>query len=198
VPKAIRQTLDGVARVATIVNAMKYFSHPGDEAKTPADLNKAIESTLIVSRNEWKYLAELETDLDPGLPLVPCLQGEVNQAILNLVVNAAHAIEESRGGRTTGRLGRIRVETRQVGREVRISVSDDGMGIPPGIRDRIFAPFFTTKAVGKGTGQGLAIVHAVVVEKHGGRITVESEPGTGTTFNLFLPLEPPGVPPARC
>jgi PAS domain S-box-containing protein len=197
VPKAIRQTLDGVARVATIVNAMKYFSHPGDEAKTPADLNKAIESTLIVSRNEWKYLAELETDLDPHLPLVPCLQGEVNQAILNLVVNAAHAIEESRGGRTTGRLGRIRVETRQVGREVRISVADDGMGIPPGIRDRIFEPFFTTKAVGKGTGQGLAIVHAVVVEKHGGRITVESEPGTGTTFNLFLPLEPPGVPPAR-
>jgi len=197
IPKAIRQTLDGVARVTSIVSAMKYFSHPGEEAKTPADLNQAIQSTLIVSRNEWKYLAELETDLDPGLPPVPCLLGEVNQAILNLVVNAAHAIEESLGGRSSGRLGHIRVETRHVGQEVRISVSDNGMGIPASIRDRIFEPFFTTKAVGKGTGQGLAIVHAVVVEKHGGRVTVESEPGTGTTFNLFLPLESPSGPLAR-
>ena len=194
IPKAIQQSLDGVARVAAIVSAMKDFSHPGGEGKVPANLNKAIESTLTVSRNEWKYLATLETDLDPSLPPVPCLQGEINQAILNLVINAAHAIEDALGGRQTGRLGLIRVSTRQVGREVRISVSDNGKGIPEGIRDRIFEPFFTTKPVGKGTGQGLAIVHAVVVEKHGGRVLLESEPGQGTTFHLFLPLGTPAAP----
>lgn len=188
VPKAIRQTLEGVARVAAIVSAMKDFSHPGGEGKALANLNKAIESTLTVSRNEWKYVATIETDLDPSLPPVLCLQGEVNQAILNLVVNAAHAIEEALGGRHTGKLGVIKVATRQVGQEVRISVSDTGKGIPEAIRDRVFEPFFTTKPVGKGTGQGLAIVHAVVVEKHGGRVVLETEMGRGTTFHLFLPL----------
>ena len=187
IPMAIRQTLDGVARVAAIVSAMKEFSHPGSEGKILADLNKAIESTLIVSRNEWKYLAKLETDLDPSLPAVPCLLGEFNQVILNLVVNAAHAIEEGLGGRNAGVLGIIKVSTHQVGQEVIISISDTGKGIPENIRGRIFEPFFTTKPVGKGTGQGLAIVHAVV-EKHGGRITVESEVGRGTCFHLFLPL----------
>jgi PAS domain S-box-containing protein len=197
-PKAIRETLDGVNRVATIVRAMKDFSHPGGEGKTLADLNKAIESTLLVSRNEWKYVARLETDLDPGLPQVPCFPGEINQAILNLVVNAAHAIEEAIGGRHTGQLGTIRVATRLLGEEVRISVSDTGAGIPEAILERIFEPFFTTKPVGKGTGQGLAIVHAVVVEKHGGRATVETRQGEGTTFHLFLPLDrqPPGAAPA--
>jgi PAS domain S-box-containing protein len=188
IPKAIRQTLEGVARVAAIVSAMKDFSHPGAEGKAPANLNKAIESTLTVSRNEWKYVARLEADLEPSLPPVPCLQGEINQAILNLVVNAAHAIEEALGGRHTGKLGLIKVATRRMGQEVRISVTDNGVGIPEGIRDRIFEPFFTTKPVGRGTGQGLAIVHAVVVEKHGGRVTVESRPGSGTTFHIFLPL----------
>jgi PAS domain S-box-containing protein len=190
IPKAIRQTLDGVARVAAIVSAMKDFSHPGGEGKSLTNLNKAIESTLAVSRNEWKYVAQVESDLDPALPPVPCLQGEINQAVLNLVVNAAHAIEESLGGRHTGKLGIIKVATRRVGRDVRISVSDNGKGIPEAIRDRIFEPFFTTKPVGKGTGQGLAIVHAVVVEKHAGRVEVESQIGLGTTFHLFLPLGP--------
>jgi PAS domain S-box-containing protein len=188
VPNAIRQSLDGVARVASLVRAMKDFSHPGGETKEPADLNRAIDSTLTVSRNEWKYVARMEADLDPALPPVPCVQGEINQAVLNLVVNAAHAIEEALGGRHTGRQGLIRVTTRRVGQEVRISVADDGAGIPQAIRERIFEPFFTTKPVGRGTGQGLAIVHSVVVEKHGGRIELESEPGRGTTFHLFLPL----------
>jgi len=186
IPKAIRQTMEGVARVAVIVSAMKDFSHPGGEGKSLANLNKAIESTLTVSRNEWKYVARLETDLDPDLPPVLCLQGEVNQAILNLVVNAAHAIEEVLGGRHTGRLGAIKVSTLRMGQEVRISVADNGPGIPENIRDRIFEPFFTTKPVGKGTGQGLAIVHAVM-EKHGGRVTVDTG-AKGTTFHLFLPL----------
>jgi PAS domain S-box-containing protein len=189
IPKAIRQTQDGVARVASIVSAMKDFSHPGGEGKSEVDLNRAIESTLTVSRNEWKYVAQLETHLDPQLPPVPCLQGEINQAILNLVVNAAHAIEASLGGRNSGRMGLIRVTTCREGREVRISVADNGQGIPEAIRDRIFEPFFTTKPVGRGTGQGLAIVHAVVVEKHGGRVTLETREGQGTTFHLFLPLE---------
>ncbi|MDR3673162.1 MAG: PAS domain S-box protein [Holophaga sp.] len=196
IPEAIKQTLDGVVRVAAIVSAMKDFSHPGVEGKIPSNLNRAIESTLTVSRNEWKYVARLETDLDPALPPVRCLQGEINQAVLNLVVNAAHAIEEALGGRHTGKLGVIGISTRQVGQEVRISVSDNGPGIPEAIRDRIFEPFFTTKPVGKGTGQGLAIVHAVVVEKHGGRVTVETETGRGTTFHLFLPLGDPESPPS--
>jgi two-component system, NtrC family, sensor kinase len=194
IPKAVRQTLEGVARVAVIVSAMKDFSHPGGEGKALANLNKAIESTLTVSRNEWKYVARLETDLEPDLPPVLCLQGEVNQAILNLVVNAAHAVEDALGGRHTGRLGTIKVSTRRLGQEVRISVADNGRGIPDNIRERIFEPFFTTKPVGKGTGQGLAIVHAVVVEKHGGRVVVESAPGQGTTFHLFLPLGNEALP----
>jgi PAS domain S-box-containing protein len=188
VPKAIRQTLDGVARVSTIVRAMKDFAHPGGEAKTATDLNAAIRSTLLVSRSEWKYVATLETDLDPGLPLVPCVPGEINQAVLNLVVNAAHAIEEQLGQRNSGQLGLIRISTRRLEDEVRISVSDTGAGIPEAIRDRIFEPFFTTKPIGRGTGQGLAIVYAVVVDRHGGRVTLDTETGRGTTFHLHLPL----------
>jgi signal transduction histidine kinase len=192
IPKAIQQTLDGVGRVTRIVRAMKDFSHPGLETKSPADLNRAIQSTLTVSRNEWKYVAEMETCLDPELPPVPCFQGEFNQALLNLVVNAAHAIQESleaQGVPQGGKKGHIRVSTRRCGDlAVAVSVSDDGTGIPESLRERIFDPFFTTKPVGKGTGQGLAIVHSVIVEKHGGRIRLESAPGRGTTFRLYLPL----------
>ena len=188
IPKAIKETLEGIARVTSIVRAMKDFSHPGGAGKAPVDLNKAIESTLTVSRSVWKPVAELQQDLDPELAPVLCFQGEINQAVLNLVVNAAQAIDEALDSRRTGRLGVIRIATRQVGREVRISVSDTGHGIPEAIRNRIFEPFFTTKPVGKGTGQGLAIVHSVVVDKHGGRVTVETAPGLGTTFHLFLPV----------
>ena len=188
IPKAIKETLEGIARVTSIVRAMKDFSHPGGAGKAPVDLNKAIESTLTVSRSVWKPVAELQQDLDPELAPVLCFQGEINQAVLNLVVNAAQAIDEALDSRRTGRLGVIRIATRQMGREVRISVSDTGNGIPEAIRNRIFEPFFTTKPVGKGTGQGLAIVHSVVVDKHGGRVTVETAPGLGTTFHLFLPV----------
>jgi PAS domain S-box-containing protein len=189
VPKAICQSHEGVARISKIVNAMKEFSHPGGEAKVPTDLNRAIENTLTVSRNEWKYVAELETDLAPDLPEVPCFTSEVNQAVLNLVVNAAHAIEDTLKGRPGGGKGRIRITTRRFGAEAEITVADTGGGIPAAIRERIFDPFFTTKPVGRGTGQGLAIVHTVIVENHQGRVTFESEPGQGTTFHLFLPLE---------
>jgi PAS domain S-box-containing protein len=196
-PKAMQQTLDGVARVAGIVGAMKVFSHPGREGKSQVDLNKSIQSTIVVSRNEWKYVATLATDLDPALPLVPCLQGEINQAILNLVVNAAHAITDALGSPSSGKMGIIRIATRQVGKDVEITISDTGTGMTESVRERIFEPFFTTKPVGKGTGQGLAIVHSVVVEKHGGRITVDTQVGQGTTFHLFLPLESVPPPTAR-
>ncbi len=192
IPKAIRQSLDGVARVSKIVSAMKDFSHPGNSTRQTTDLNKAIESTLTVSNNAWKYCAELETHFAPDLPLVPCFQGEFNQVILNLVVNAAHAIEEARAGRGDAGLGRIVVRTQCIGDEAIVEVTDNGAGIPPEIQVRIFDPFFTTKEVGKGTGQGLSIARAVMVDQHKGRISVQSMPGEGTTFTLALPLHPQG------
>jgi len=186
IPRAIEQSIEGTDRVAKIVRAMKEFSHPGEHEKMPTDLNKAIESTVTVSRNEWKYVADLVTDLDPALPEVPCLPGDVNQVILNLIINAAHAIADATDG--SGEKGTITVGTRHDGDWVEIRVSDTGGGIPEAIRSRVFEPFFTTKDVGQGTGQGLAIAHTVVVEKHGGTIDFETETGKGTTFRLRLPV----------
>ncbi len=187
IPKAIEQSMEGVRRVAKIVRAMKEFSHPGGEGKTPIDINHAIENTLTVAKNEWKYVADLETDFDPSLPPVPCLPGEFNQVILNMVINAAHAIAEVVQGQE--KKGKITVSTRKKGTHVEIRISDSGTGVPEEIRDRIFDPFFTTKEVGRGTGQGLAISRSVIVDKHGGTIDVESEVGKGTTFIIRLPLE---------
>lgn len=183
-PQAISEALSGVRRVAKIVQAMKDFSHPGIETKTAIDLNRAIESTLTVCRNEWKYIAEMETDFDPDLPAILCLPGEFNQAILNIVVNAAHAIAD----RTQdGGKGTIRVLTQKRGAGVEIRISDTGTGIPEAARTRIFDPFFTTKEVGRGTGQGLAISRSVIVDKHQGEIFFETEVGKGTTFIIRLP-----------
>ncbi len=188
IPKAIQQALEGNQRVARIVLSMKEFAHPGTGEKSAVDLNKAIETTLTVARNEWKYVAELELDLDPGLPPVPVLLGEFNQVILNMVVNAAHAIAAVVGPHSESR-GRITLRTRQNGDFAEIQISDTGVGISPEALPRIFDPFFTTKEVGKGTGQGLAISHSVVVKKHGGSIDVETGIGKGTTFIIRLPLE---------
>jgi PAS domain S-box-containing protein len=188
VPKAIDQSLEGIDRVAKIVRAMKEFSHPDSDGKVPTDLNKAIEGTATVARNEWKYVAEMVLDLDPALPLVSCLAGELNQVILNLVVNAAHAITDVLGQGPV-RKGTISISTRREGDHVAIRVRDTGAGIPPAIRSKIFDPFFTTKPVGRGTGQGLAIAYAVIVEKHGGKISFETEIGKGTTFIIHLPLD---------
>ncbi|MBI3410176.1 MAG: DUF3365 domain-containing protein [Planctomycetes bacterium] len=187
VPVAIEQALEGVDRVAKIVRAMKEFSHPGGDAKAPADINKLIENTITVARNEWKYVADLITDFDPSLPPVPCLAGEFNQVILNLLVNAAHAIAE-RHGQDSTQIGVITVSTRAAGEHAEIRIQDTGAGIPEAIRSRIFDPFFTTKAVGKGTGQGLAIAHAAIVKKHGGRLRFETQLSKGTTFIIELPL----------
>jgi two-component system, NtrC family, sensor kinase len=186
IPQSITQALSGVKRVAKIVQAMRDFSHPGTETKTPIDLNRAIESTLTVCRNEWRYVADVQTDFDPCLPPVSCLPGEFNQAILNIVVNAAHAIADKSGGKSKGVIG---VKTRQKGDKVEIRISDTGTGIPEAARGRVFDPFFTTKEVGKGTGQGLAIARSVVVDKHQGEISFETELGQGTTFIIRLPQE---------
>ncbi|HYB21717.1 MAG TPA: ATP-binding protein, partial [Thermodesulfobacteriota bacterium] len=188
IPRAIQQTLEGVERVTKIVRAMKEFSHPGAKEKTLADINKAIENTITVSRNEWKYVADLVTDFDSSLPPVPCLLGELNQAILNMIINAAHAIADVVGDGAKDK-GTIKVSTRRENGWVEVWISDTGTGIPEDIRTRIFDPFFTTKQVGKGTGQGLAIAHAVVVNKHGGSINLETEVGKGTTFIIRLPLD---------
>ena len=187
IPKAIDQSIEGVQRVASIVNAMKEFSHPGGKEKELVDLNHCIESTITVSRNEWKYVAEVEKDLDSGLPHVPCLPGEFNQVILNIIVNAAHAIADV-AGEGSERKGTITVTTRRDGDWVEVRISDTGSGIPEKARTRIFDPFFTTKEVGKGTGQGLAISHSVIVDKHGGTLTFETEMGKGTTFIIRLPI----------
>ncbi len=186
IPKAIQQSLEGVAQVSKIVRSMKEFAHPGQTEKVATDLNRAIESTLTVARNEWKYVAEVVTDLDPSLPLVPCHSGDFNQVILNLLTNGAHAIATK--VKETGEKGTIGVQTRRVDGWAEIRVRDTGTGIPPEIQSKIFDPFFTTKEVGKGTGQGLAISHSVVVDKHGGSISFETEVGRGTEFIVRLPL----------
>jgi signal transduction histidine kinase len=168
---------------------MKEFSHPGSQEKRAIDLNKAIETTVTISHNEWKYVAKMEKRLDPDLPLVPCLAGEINQVLLNLVVNGAQAIAEVVKDEGS-RLGTITVATRRGGDWVEFSVADTGIGIPDHIKERVFDPFFTTKEVGKGTGQGLMLAHTVVVKKHGGKIWFDSEIGKGTTFYVRLPLSP--------
>ena len=186
IPRAIEQGLEGVQRVAKIVRAMKEFSHPDSAEKTATDLNKAIETTITVARNEWKYVAEVATDFDASLRAVPCYVGQINQVILNLLVNAAHAIKDKV---KQGEKGLITVSTRMHGEFAEIALSDTGSGIPEAVRSRIFDPFFTTKGVGKGTGQGLALAHSVIVRKHAGKIWFETEVGKGTTFYIQIPLE---------
>lgn len=189
IPAAIAQSLEGVEHVTSIVLGMKKFSHPDREEWRYADLNQALRDALLVARNEWKYVAEVTTDFDTALPLVSCLAGDLNQVFLNIIINAAQAVEEAvreRGGK-----GSIEVSTRRTGEWAEIRVQDSGVGIPTSCRDKIFDPFFTTKEVGRGTGQGLAIAHSIVVDKHGGAITVQSKEGNGACFLIRLPLHGP-------
>ena len=190
VPRALEQSVEGVERITQIVSAMKEFSHPGRAVKGHADLNKAIESTVTVCTNRWKYVADTDLNLDPRLPSVPCLLSEFNQVILNLIVNAADAIEGRYQGK--GRKGKITITTRPDGDHVLVEVRDDGGGVPESIRAKIFDPFFTTKEVGRGTGQGLAISRDVIVKKHGGSLKCEVEDGVGSTFTIRLPLDESG------
>jgi PAS domain S-box-containing protein len=183
VPAAFERTLEGIERVASIVRAMKEFAHPQTE-QAPADLNRALATTLIVARNEYRYVAEIDTQF-AELPPVICNLSDLNQVFLNLIVNAAHAIQDTQSAPAAN--GTIRICTAHHGDTAVVRVSDTGGGIPDAIRTRIFDPFFTTKAVGRGSGQGLAIARAIV-EKHGGTLTVETELGSGTTFTIRLPI----------
>jgi signal transduction histidine kinase len=186
VPKAFERAAEGLTRVTTIVRSMKEFAHPDRKEMSAVDLNRALEATLVIARNEYKYVAELETDFEE-LPPVMCHIGDVNQALLNIIVNAAHAIADVvKGG---GERGRLVVKTWRDGNDALIAIRDSGTGIPEGIHDRVFDPFFTTKPVGQGTGQGLAIAHSVIVDKHRGQLSFVSEPGVGTTFLIRLPID---------
>ncbi|EGV50226.1 ATP-binding protein [Candidatus Endoriftia persephone] len=187
IPAAISQSLEGIDRVAKIVRAMKEFSHPGAEEKSLTDINKAIESTAIVTRNVWKYHAELEMDLDPGMPEVLCFPGPFNEVILNIIVNAAHAITEKLGESSTEK-GVIRITSRAEGDWAVVRISDSGTGIPEAAQAHVFEPFFTTKEVGHGTGQGLSLSHRIIVDNHAGELNFETRAGEGTTFIVRLPL----------
>jgi PAS domain S-box-containing protein len=190
-PGAIRQALEGTERIAEIVRGMKAFSHSGAGALAPTDLNAQLEAAITVSRNEWTYVADVVRDLDPSLPLVHCRVGEINQVFLNIIVNAAQAISAKQPGGPQ-RKGKIVVSSRRDGVWAEVRVADTGGGIAPEVQPRIFEPFYTTRAVGKGTGQGLSIAHGVV-ERHGGRISFETELGAGTTFVVRLPIAGPGA-----
>jgi signal transduction histidine kinase len=184
-PKAICESLEGIRRVINIVRAMKEFSHPGQDEKEGLDLNNAVRSTVTITSNRWKYAAEMVLELDSDLPTLKCVPGEINQVLLNLIVNAADAIVDKIGEKGDAK-GRITVRTRLEPGYFVIDVEDTGCGIPDEIRNRIFDPFFTTKDVGKGTGQGLAICYNVVVNKHNGKLDVQSSPGVGTKFTIML------------
>ena len=188
-PRALEQSLEGINSVTRIVHSMRDYSHPGSAERIPIDLNQTVENTLVVAAHEWKYVANMVKDFQPDLPRVPCLAGELNQVILNLVVNAAHAIADATGG-DASKKGAITISTRQRGDWVEIQVADTGTGIPEAIRDKVFDPFFTTRSVGEGTGQGLAIARNVVVGRHNGTLTFQTELGVGTVFTIRLPIHP--------
>ncbi|PTY07156.1 hypothetical protein DB347_07540 [Opitutaceae bacterium EW11] len=190
IPKTLDQSIDGLGRIGRIVGSLKEFSHPNGEGRQAANLNRAIETAVAVSRHEWKYVAEVTTELDPKLPLVPCVLDEFSQAVLNLIINAAHAIAD-RIKDSPETKGRITLRTRTEGEWVTVEVEDTGTGMSPEVRAHMFEPFFTTKPLGKGTGQGLAIVHSVIVKGHGGQVDCRTEPGRGSTFILRLPLIAP-------
>ncbi|MEN6324776.1 MAG: ATP-binding protein, partial [Syntrophomonas sp.] len=187
IPKAIEQSLAGIARIKKLVLTMKDFAHHQRGEKHFADLNKGIESTVNISVNEWKYYANLQLELDPGLPPLLCAIDEINQVVLNMIVNASHAIKDAIG-KSVYEKGCITITTTREFDNILIIIKDNGLGIPANITHRIYDPFFTTKEVGQGTGQGLAIAHDIVVNKHQGNIQVESKEGEGTCFTITLPI----------
>ncbi|SDK91744.1 PAS domain S-box-containing protein [Maridesulfovibrio ferrireducens] len=187
IPAALAQSQDGVERITRIVQAMKRFSHPGLEFRQMGDINLALDNTVTVCRNEWKYSADVVFELDPDLPLIPCFINDLNQAFLNIVVNAAHSISAKVSG--SGEKGTITIRTRLDPLWVVLEIEDTGEGIPAEILPKIFDPFFTTKDVGLGTGQGLTLCYSIINEKHGGIIDFSSKLGVGTKCTIKLPLE---------
>ena len=183
--EAFSAAREGIARIAKIVSAMKEFAATDKKTKGLTDINRMIETTLVVAHNEYRNIAEVETELGE-LPPVYCHAGEIKQVLLSLIINAAHAVAEKVG--ESGDKGRIKLKTKSEGDTVRIVISDTGCGIPPENRDRLFEPFFTTKPVGRGSGQGLAIARTTIVNKHQGSLTFDSRSGEGTTFTIVLPI----------
>jgi signal transduction histidine kinase len=195
IPDAVAETLEGAKRVAEIVRAMKDFAHPGSDSKHYVDINHVIRTTAQVSRNEWKYVAEMELELDDGVPQIPALAGPLGQSLLIMFVNSAQAMGEQGAGSAQEK-GAIHVTTALRGDWVEIRVADTGPGIPADVVERIFDPFFTTKEVGKGSGQGLSIARSIIVDKHGGEISVE-DGNPGAVFVIRLPVaDPAGTPEA--
>ncbi len=190
IPLALEQSLSGLQHISRIVRAMKTFSHQGEDKVSSYDINAGISNTITISSNEWKTVAEIHTDFDPDLPKPLCFIGDMNQVLLNLIINAAQAIEEKLSNNTTQH-GHIRIRTYTETGSICIAITDDGIGMSKATQSRIFEPFFTTKEVGKGTGQGLSLSQRIVVEKHKGQLLVESEPGHGTTMTVKLPLSSP-------
>ena len=184
-PEAIEECLDGVRRVVDIIQAMERFTLPGTEDFEPMDINKALKSATTVAQSALRKVALIDFQLEPGIPEVNCMGHEINQVLLNLIINAADAIAEKYGESQDVR-GHLTLRTLSETDHVLISVEDDGCGISEDIVDRIYDPFFTTKDVGQGTGQGLALAYNAV-QKHGGTIDFDSTPGEGTTFTIRLP-----------
>jgi two-component system NtrC family sensor kinase len=177
----INESIEGVARVKHIVQDLKDFSRSErDQSWELSDIHAGLNSTLNVANNELKYKAEIIRDYGE-LPEIECMLSQLNQVFLNILVNAAQAIEEH---------GEIRISTRVNGEFVNIEFSDTGRGIPPDVQKRIFDPFFTTKPVGSGTGLGLSLSFSII-SNHNGTINVASTPGTGTTFTIQLPIQQP-------
>jgi PAS domain S-box-containing protein len=189
IPLAIVQSEDGLAKIRSIVLAMKEFSHPGSKEKQATDVNHLIDTTLTICRSEWKQVAEIVLQIDPHLPQVPCLRDELGQVFLNILVNAAQAISSKFGKNPEIIQGRITIASRTLDDHAEITFTDTGGGIPQNIQHKIFDPFFTTKEVGRGTGQGLAIAYDIIVNKHGGKIDCSSIVGESTTIRILLPRE---------
>lgn len=182
-PAATQQSIDGIARIRDIIGAVKFYAHPGASEKQKINLNEIIHNTAVVTRNQWKYVAELEEKLDQTLPRILANDGQITQLLVNLIVNAADAIESAQ----TKEPGRIEIETKTGDACVVLIVRDNGPGIPKDIRARIFDPFFTTKPPGKGTGQGLTICRNIVCDKHDGTIDAHAIETGGTEFVVTLP-----------
>lgn len=187
-PAALEQSKEGVSRVSTIVSAMKSFSHPSSGEMRLVNVQELLETTVTVARNEWRYVADVNIEVEENIPELQCFRSELSQVILNLLVNASHAIESDLEGSKRER-GVINITAKKSNKNVLIKVSDDGCGMPDEVKVKIFDPFFTTKEVGKGTGQGLSIAYTVIVNKHSGSISVNSEPGKGTEFLIKIPLK---------
>lgn len=186
IPLALEQSQDGISRVSTMISAMRNFSHMDERRKVAADINKAIDNAVVILRNDIKYIADVKFDLDWDMPKVVCCIDQINQVLMNLVINAAHSIEAKNlsGGR-----GCIEISTKQKDKNVVIKISDDGSGIPEDIQSKVFDAFFTTKELGKGTGQGLSISRSIICKNHKGKISFDTKDNEGTTFVIELPID---------